>query len=235
MSRKPSIRAAVAFLTCLCALASGCEGTRGATPLPEPPALDGTRIQVPDIMPVSAGTVTLQGSSRSATPGSTLRVTNLDSEDEPSTVLVATDGSFALEIEAEPGDELRFEAEKNGERSDAVDLTLEDELVPSPRHDCIRLEPEFRLEFVEPGREPVFVQNTCGEDASISAPRLRLAELAELAEFAVSGEFPLSLSAGDDASFEVAFEGGVSVEDVLFVDIEVGGVVHRYPLTLWAP
>jgi hypothetical protein len=226
-------RALARFIACCCAIAgSGCEGPRGATPLPEPPALDANRIDVPEIMPAVLGPITIEGDTRSATPGSTLRVTNLDSTAEPATTTVAADGSFAIQVDAAEGDVLRVEAERNGERSNALDFVLgEAGLTPSPRHDCIRVDPEFRLEFLEsPDIQQLFFQSTCDSDAVLDGARTRL----ELAEFAIPDDFPLELFARDDAAVEVGFEGDAPREDVLFIDVDVNGVVIRYPFTLLA-
>ena len=224
-------RALAALLACALGALAGCEGSRGATPLPEPPALDGDRIDLPEVMPASQDLISVVGASRSATPGSTVRVTNLDTTDEPATALVESDGSFVVQVRATRGDELRFEAEKNGERSDALDFIVDVPLEPSPRHDCIRIDPEFRLEFLDsPDTQQIFVQSTCDEAASLDNARTRLSR----DEFTISGDFPLDLAARDDAAFDIDFDGESPAEDVLFVDIELNGVSIRYPITLRA-
>ena len=56
-------------------LSIACEGPRGASPLPEPPAIDGSRIGVGNgIAPVSVPTdIEFVGERASASPGAVLR------------------------------------------------------------------------------------------------------------------------------------------------------------------
>lgn len=226
----PNLFAVVSGL--LAATACGSEWT--ATPLPEPPALDGSRIRRPDITTAFAGSIWIEGDARSASAGATLRVTNLDSTDAPETTTVASDGSFSLEVLAEPGDEVRIDAVNRHGRSEPIDLIVDDDLIPSPRHDCIRLAPEFSLEFREgSGSEKLTVYNLCDLEVALTDPRARLA----LENFTLESELPLTLPAGESAAleFEFAESSPDAREDVFFIDIEVDAELIRYPVTLYAP
>jgi hypothetical protein len=154
--------------------------------------------------------------------------------DDPETTTVDSDGSFSLEVLAEPGDELRVDAVNRHGRSEPIDLIVEDELIPSPRHDCIRLAPEFSLEFREGSRaEELTVHNLCDLEVALTDPRARLA----LEDFSLESELPLTIAAGESAAleFEFAESSPDAREDVFFVDIEVDGELIRYPVTLYAP
>jgi hypothetical protein len=214
--------------------ATACGSEWTATPLPEPPALDGSRIRRPDITTAFVGTVWIAGDAKSASAGATLRVTNLDSTDDPVTTTVASDGSFTIEVVAETGDEVRIDAVTRHGRSEPVDLIVDDELTPSPRHDCVRLVPKFSVEFLEGSRaEELTVHNLCDLEIALADPRARLG----LEEFTLESELPLTIPAGESAALEYGFAAGSpgESEDVFFIDIEVDGELIRYPLTLYAP
>jgi hypothetical protein len=214
--------------------ATACSSDWTATPLPEPPALDGSRIRRPDITITFTGSIWIEGDAQSASAGATLRVTNLDSTDDPATITVANDGSFSLEVLAEPGDELRIDAVNRHGRSEPIDLIVDDELVPSPRHDCVRLAPKFSLEFRDGSRaEELTVHNLCAQEVALTDPRARL----ELADFTLESELPLTIATGESAAleFEFAESSPDAREDVFFIDIEVDGEPIRYPVTLYAP
>ena len=214
--------------------ATACGSKWTATPLPEPPAVDGSRIHRPDLATAFAGSISVEGDSRSASAGATLRVTNLDSTDDPVTTTVASDGSFVLEVLAEEGDEIRIDAVTREGRSEPVDLLVDDELMPSPRHDCVRLVPEFSVEFRDGSRtEELMVHNLCDLEVALANPRTRLG----LAAFTLESDLPLTIPAGESAALEFGFAEASpgAREDVFFIDIEVDDELFRYPVTLYAP
>jgi hypothetical protein len=214
--------------------ATACGSDWTATPLPEPPALDGSRIRRPDITIAVTGTIWIEGDPHSASVGATLRVTNLDTTDEPATTTVASDGSFSIEVPAEPGNEIRIDAVSRHGRSEPIDLIVDSELIPSPRHDCVRLSPEFSLEFREGSRaEELTVHNLCDQEVALADPRARLA----LEDFTLESELPLTIPAGESTALEFEFTESSpdARENVFFVNIEVDGELIRYPITLYAP
>lgn len=214
-------------------LSLGCEGPRGASPLPEPPAIDGSRIGFGhSIAPASVpADIELTGDRASASPGATLRVTNLDTTDEPVTTTVADNGSFTILVSVSPGDELRFEAFRGDYRSEPVDLVIDSELTPAPRHDCIALTPGYVLEFDGSTAESLFIDNQCDAAAVIQDPRFRL----DLPDFALTtAALPVTVEPGRSTSlrFNFAPQAAGPREDVFFVDIDVNGEVLRYPIGL---
>jgi hypothetical protein len=214
-------------------LSIACEGPRGASPLPEPPAIDGSRIGVGNsIVPASVPVdIEIVGERASASPGATLRVTNLDTTDDPVTTTVSDDGRFSVVVSVSPGDELRFEAFRGEYRSDPVDLVSDDALSPAPRHDCITLTPGYLVEFDGSTAESLFIDNQCDSPAVVQDPRFRL----DLPDFALTtAGLPITVEPGRSTSLRFSFDpqaAGVR-EDVFFTDIEVNGEVLRYPIGL---
>ena len=215
-------------------LSLACEGPRGASPLPEPPAIDGSRIGFGNSIAPAAvpADIELVGDGASASPGSTLRVTNLDTTDEPVTTTVTDEGRFSILVSVSPGDELRFEAFRGELRSDPVDLIIDSSgLTPGPRHGCIAFTPGYAVEFDGSTAESLFIDNQCGAPAVVQDPRFRLA----LPDFALSTPaLPVTVAPGRSASLRFGFEpqaAGIR-EDVFFADIDVDGEVLRYPIGL---
>jgi hypothetical protein len=217
----------------VCLPLGGCGNEWTATPLPEPPALDGQRIHRPDGISTLTGDVTIVGDARSASPGATVRVTNLETTDEPATATVAADGSFTVEVPATDGDELRIDAVSRDGRSEPIDVILGEQLTPSPRHTCVTLSPADTLEFSESTAETLVVRNRCDSELSLEAPRSRLS----LPYFTLETELPMTLAESETGALDFAYsdDDAAEREDVFFVDIDVGGEVIRYPVTLYAP
>jgi hypothetical protein len=214
-------------------LSLACEGPRGASPLPEPPAIDGSRIGYgPALAPASLpADVELIGDLASASPGSTLRVTNLDTTDEPVTTTVTDDGRFSIMVSVSPGDELRFEAFRGEFRSEPVDrIANSQELAPAPRHDCIALTPGYVVEFDGSTAESLFIDNQCDAPAVVQAPRFRLG----LPDFAPTTALPVTIEPGRSASLRFSYtpQSAEAPEDIFFVDIDVNGDALRYPIGL---
>lgn len=235
-SSEPYERIARVFLALvLCVLASACSSNWTATPLPEPPAVDGERIHLPELSPASSGRITIVGDPRSVSPGATVRVTNLETTDEPFVAAVESDGSFAIDVEAEPGDELRLDAvNREGRSEESFDYLVADPLLPSPRHDCLALVPNFVVAFAgSSDSRDLLIQNFCDSAAIIDDARARR----QLPEFTLSTELPLTVEPGGRARIELNFAATSDEEreDILFLDVDVGGEAIRYPIGLYAP
>ncbi len=213
-------------------LSLACEGRAARRPA-RTPSIDGSKIGIGNsIMPVSVpADVELSGDRASASPGAILRVTNLDTTDEPVTTTVADNGSFSILVSVTPGDELRFEAFRGEYRSDPVDVIIDSELTPAPRHDCVALTPGYLLEFDGSTAESLFIDNQCDSPAVIQDPRFRLG----LPDFALTtAPLPVTIEPGRSTSLRFSFDpqAAGAREDIFFTDIEVNGEVLRYPLGL---
>jgi len=217
------------------ALGGGGCGTNSATPMPEPPELDGRKI-LPDRDGIGVLSeprpLPLRGAPGAASPGSLVRVQNLDATGPAITTQAAGDGSFALTVLVTSGDELRLSAVRDGARSAPVDVVFRrvddaDTLEPSPRHACVRLEPGFELPFDAPGERTFQIHNDCSEALELAAPRFRLD-----VGFELTSALPLGIEAGGEGSLALRLPSlpTASLEDVLFVDVALGDVVLRYPL-----
>lgn len=218
----------------LCALGLAACGPQGATPMPEPPSIDGGLIG-PDREGISILSephpVPLAGSAGAVTPGAQVRVLNLDDAALPAvTSTAAADGSFQLTILATSGDELRVSALLSGQRSAPVDFLytfeLRDVLTQSPRHACVTLQPGFELELGA-GRASVRFDNACAEPIQLAAPRFRTGT-----DFVLVTELPLVVAAGDSAVLELSprSELPAAREDVWFTDVTLGSSLIRYPV-----
>jgi hypothetical protein len=179
------------------------------------------------------------GESGAVPPKATVRVTNLDSTAGAVATTADAQGAFLLTVSAESGDELRFQAVLDGQRSAPVDLiyTLTDsalrELSPSPRHACVSLSPGFELSFDTPGAESLLFSNACSQPLTLSNPRQRLG----LEDFVLVTPLPLVVDDAASATADVEFSPTAAAEreDVLFLDLAAGDSVFRYPITLIAP
>jgi len=230
---KPNRSRYRSLLLALGVLLLACEGPRGASPLPEPPAIDGSRIGVGNsLAPASVpADVELVGDTASASPGATLRVTNLDTTDDPVTTTVAENGRFSVLVSVSPGDELRFEAFRGEFRSDPVELVVESTLSPAPRHDCVALTPGYLVEFDAGSAESLTIANQCDAPLVVQNPRARLG----LPDFELTTpELPVTIDPRRTASLRFSFDPQqpAPLEDVFFVDLDLNGEVLRYPVGL---
>jgi len=219
---------------------SGCT----ATPLPEPPAFapDLTRIAPGETREVGpqverASYVDFVGEAGAADPSSTVRVTNLDTDDESVAAQVQEDGSFAIAVMVKIGNELRFESVRGGVRSAPSDGVVGSEflLQSSPRFECVRLLTGNSLDFGEtaPGSESArswTARNECATEITAANPTWRLDRLGFSVEF-TSAVVP----AGGEFTIPIKFSPAASgnAEDVLFVDLELGDERIRYPVTVY--
>jgi len=209
--------------------------------MPEPPSLDPGLIGVapvgitvlsePRLLPI-------EGQPGAATPGAVVRVMDIDTRDPAVSTTAGSDGSFTLSVPVRNGDELRLQAQTDSARSAPVDLIyraveLVDTLEPSPRHECVTLDPGFELDFSGAVRRSLRVQNTCSGPIVLSAPRFRL----DGADFELESVLPLTLPAGSEDLLDLTLlrPPPPAREDVLLVDIALADQVLRYPVGLYAP
>jgi hypothetical protein len=242
VTRRPNTRRRARSIRCglLLTLVLGLTHC-GATPMPEPPSLDGGLIGLapvgivvlsePRLLPIA-------GLPGAATPGAIVRVLDLDSRDPAVSTTAASDGSFTLTVPVRSGHELRLQAQLESARSAPVDLTyasveLADTLEPSPRYECVTLEPGFELDFAGSVSRSLRVRNSCGSPIVLAAPRFRL----DSADFELTTTLPRTLAPGSDALLELTLLSATppAREDVLFVDLSLAEQVLRYPISLYAP
>lgn len=223
-------------------------GPQVATPMPEPPSIDGGKIGPDDIGVVALSEphpLPIRGEAGAVTPGSIVRVLNLDETSAAVSAQADADGAFQLTVMVSSGDELRIQAVQGSVRSEPVDfihggLASVDALVPSPRHPCVVLQPGLELRFAdlelrsaELGPRPLRVLNDCADPLSLADPRFRL----DAGEFDLDSELPLTVAPASEATLDISLLQlpPPAREDVLFIDLSVGGETIRYPIGLYAP
>jgi hypothetical protein len=218
----------------------GC-GPGGATPMPEPPALgvvDSTKVA--PVAGVVGGasfprSVPFEGKAGAAPAGAIVRVMNLDSAAASATTTAAADGSFQLNLEVTPEDELRFQVISETERSEPSDMRVEAgafSLTPVVRLDCITLKPGYVVRFASSSSEASLeVTNTCPTSVTLQNPRMR----SDAAAFELATTLPLSVpsNASQSLQFELLRTENAVHEDVWFVDITLPNRSVRYPITLF--
>jgi hypothetical protein len=204
--------------------------------MPEPPSIDGGRIG-PGMVSISVlsepHAVPLAGEPGAASAGAVVRVLNLDLELPAVSATAATDGSFAISVLASAGNELRFEAIRQGQRSAPADFLYTsgagDQLSPSPRHDCLTLSPGFDLDVPPTGAATLQLDNGCSESITIDAPRFRSG-----GAFTLDTPLPLVVAAGGAEEIELRQSAATAAaEDVLFVDATRAARTLRYPIGLF--
>ena len=236
-----SPRAAAPLLFTVLACAA-CDGPRDATPMPEPPSMDLSKVgprNAIDTAGIETTVIPLAGQPGTAPPGSLVRVTPLDNDLSFSTASVDEEGGFSeILVNSTPGSELRFQVVEDGQRSepqDAFYLTgpAGYYLSPSLRHACVRLAPGFEVTFVDMPLATLSVHNGCGAPVTLSNARSRTGNPGSR----LSTPLPLVVQAGDDAQLSLEYQGSAfgASEDILFVDVTLEGRTFRYPITLFAP
>jgi hypothetical protein len=226
-------------LTYVVALALISCGPGGATPMPEPPALaavDVTKLEPPQVSvatqwPLPVPFVAQPGT---ATPGSSVSVTNLDTVAAPVTTTAAADGSFNIVVVVSPGNEVRFQASLDKRRSAPRDVRFSpNALTKVERPICIGVNPDYALNFAADERtKRVDFTSNCATPATLQNPRFR----APAPVFELQSSLPSTLTPAGLATLDVNVSALVSgpVEDVLFVDLVLGSEIVRYPITLFA-
>lgn len=241
-SRSALARAGAALWAASVWLITGACEPGVATPMPEPPvAFDLARVNEHEIVstaePLDPDVHVMIGSRGAVPPGAVVRATNLDEMLETAAVNAAPQGSFELAIWVLDGQELRFEwvdGQRRSAPADAVfvlpDPTSERfELVPSPRFDCLRLDPGFVLDLGETTQATLSVTNDCGSVLGLANARTRLTP----SDFTLPA-LPSELSSGESVALDVGFEQAAPGprEDIFFVDVTLGAETIRYPITL---
>ncbi len=239
-TRRTAVELALA-VAMVCSLGATQCGPQVATPMPEPPTIDGRKIG-PELDVVTALSephpLSIVGDIGAVTPGSIVRVLNLDETSAPVSAQADAEGAFEITVMVSTGDELRFQAVQGGVRSEPIDfihggLAAAAALTPSPRHACVVLQPGLELRYGELGPLPLRVLNDCAEPLSLAAPLFRLGT----GEFELESELPLVLPPASEATLDVALlePPPPAREDVLFIELSLGGETIRYPIGLYAP
>jgi hypothetical protein len=180
----------------------------------------------------------VKGQPGSVTPGSLVRALNLDAAEPAVEVSSLQDGSFQLTIVANVGDELRFEAVAGAVRSPPVDVRVAqvdfaDAFEPSARHDCVELEPGYRIPLASSGGAQWVVRNACDDVLSLSTPRFRLMTTGA-DELTLATGLPLAVPPGESATLELTSTPGARLpeDQVLFIDVAVAERPIRYPFSV---
>jgi hypothetical protein len=213
-----------------------CAGAACATPVPQPPPenLDVGKIVIPEAQPATTG-VDIYGSPGAAPPNSLIRVTNLETTDPPSIILVNDDGSFHAGLSAELEDELRFQVRIGDDRKPPIDLVfLGGGFAFGERIDCFRVALETGFGTIPAGVESsttVVLDNQCAVDAEVDSMFLRTKD----PTFGVTAEPPAIVAAGTSELVDVTFApgGAGEVEEVLLIGVTIDGQAVRYPVTLF--
>jgi len=171
------------------------------------------------------------GGSGKATVDVTLPIGPLE---QNVSVTAAADGSFETSVLASAGNELRFEALRQGQRSAPADFLYTsdggDQLSRSPRHGCLTLSPGFDLDVQASGAATLQLQNGCPEPITFASPRFRGG-----GAFTLDTALPLVIAAGGEGELELRRSAATgAAEDVLFVDATRAAQTLRYPIGLFS-
>ena len=233
-------------LLVLTALASvSCGSPRDASPMPEPPSLDLSKIGpyrevVTDTVVPATTVIPLEGQAGTAPPGSILRVTPLDSIGPAIVVSIREDGGFdEITIPGVSGNELRFQVVEGTARSAPQDAFYLQPpggtyyLTPSLRYDCLTLAPGFEVTFASMGVATLTLTNGCSSAVTVANPVSRTGAPGSR----TSTPLPLTIAAGESARLTLEFQGSAfgGAEDTLFFDVTLDNRAIRYPITLFAP
>jgi len=238
---------ALAMLVSIVLTSTACSGPRDATPMPEPPSMDLSKLGPgvrgdggAEVTPsTTAISLVLRGEPGFAPPRSELLVTHLDGGTAPTAISIREDGSFEDTVYGDYGDEFRFQLVVNDRRGEPVDAfylvpaTGQPYFSPSIRHDCVSLRPGFEVTFEDMGVSPLALDNDCGGEVTVANARSRTGA----AGSRTSTPLPLAVPAGGSATLSLQYQGSAfgSSEDTLFFDVTLDGRAIRYPITLFAP
>lgn len=209
-----------------------------ATPLPDPPDLDPPDVERMHASPVTTlvtSVFAIEGDAGSVAPGVLVHVVPLDTARAPVLTAAAEDGSFRVELPADPGDRLRITFRTEAARSAPLDVivpTMEGPFEPVTRNPCVRVDPELDLGEVEAGSTGAFdlvLDNTCG-----AAIRIETRMRAPSTVISIGAPSSQELAPGESAVLTVTFAPPVAgaYEEVAFVDVG-GPFAERYPLSLF--
>jgi len=229
-------RAGHALLGPWLVLLAACGSPDGATPMPEPLALDPDKIARATTVVLMPFLPVLAADAGAAPPGATVRLTNLDDTAPSASTVAEADGSFRFDLgeSVQTGDELRLQAVLGGRRGPPLDFSTELGVSPSERHGCVVLQPGFELTFEPDSRARLEFQNRCATEVLIDAPRARLG----LPEFELGmTALPTSIARNATGSVEVVLSAanGPELEETLLLDVTAEGRVFRTAITLYFP
>jgi hypothetical protein len=204
----------------------------GVSPKPEPPitvekppTLDDTLVssQPPDEGDAGSGRLFVVGSALAVDPpAGVVRAFNLDDTAPMVETDVSDDGSFELELSAEPGDEIRLEVIGLRASSGPSDLTIVEpgaplEPVEQPLGDCLILSPGGLMWLGVEEKGELQVVDSCGRGIELAEPRLRSAR--DHLQLGENPGWPLTLEQNEPISIEIqATQGAPGDEYVLFVE-----------------
>lgn len=207
-------------------LISTCVGN----PVPLPPnvePIDLGSVYYDDPTDPSLGGV--RGRADSVEPGVEVWAWNLESSDEPVVALAEPDGSFAIDIQFFPGDELRFQVRSEVGRSTpvdgvATDLTFSQRLRPS----CVEGPLELDLAGVAEGT--ISVVHRCPQIVDVVDVRWRR----EHPNLSLEAPPPGMLEIGDPLEVIVTTErNDVDVEEIVLIELNLDGTPARYPVSVY--
>lgn len=243
-SRARPTLASFALLTAGVWLTASACGPGVATPMPEPPTVfDLSGFTDPTVAaktPLDNRVLVIQTARGNVPSGATVRVTNLDTTDAVVAGPGTEQGGFEIALIVTDGQELRFEWVNGTEHSAPADAIIsrpdpmgeEFHLALAPRFSCLRLSPGFTLDFAGTTHATLGIENGCTDEVQLSNPRSRLT----LTDFALPATVPAPILPGQSTEISVDFTRAAAGlrEDVLFVDVTLGGTTIRYPITLRA-
>ncbi|MGK3964615.1 hypothetical protein WMF38_10615 [Sorangium sp. So ce118] len=225
-----------AVVALLSVLLGGCVVSPQPSPPVRDPILDGGLVVVNGEPSVLVTQISLEGMPGAVVPAEGLLVvTNLDTTDAPVLGEVNEDGSFLVTLTAATQEVLRLQVKQSERRSAPVDLLFAGSPAGSTERvldhlPCLEIEPRAWV-ALEGGARDIIVRNTCADDVSIEAPRLRR----EGGPFSVSPAAAFVVPAGESTLVSVRADGGgVEREDVLFLDVTAPEPGRR-ALTLTLP
>ena len=206
--------------------AAGCVGS----PVPEPPNVE--PVDLVDVFyddPIDPMAGGIKAGPGSLETDREIWLWNLDQIEEQGWAAVETDGSFEVDVRFVPGDEVRFQVRTDEGRSAPVDGVAQDLVFVEPdRSNCVTVPLELDLA----GRpEATFeVRNDCGEAVELLDVRWRVGEPV----LSFSAPAPGPIAAGEAPGVRVlTSQHSLDVEDILFVELEIGGLSERFPVSVY--
>ncbi len=216
----------------------GCGSPVVATPMPEPPSIDLSRLLPGDPSPVTTmadpHSEEIRGGAGAAPPQAVVYVTNLDAQSPPTATTARADGSFSLVLLVGSHDELRFQVVLNGARGTPVDCGLgrsEQVCTPAVRPRCVAIEPGLEVRGDVLPSAALRVRNECAETVTLSEPRARLVP----PEFTLDMPSPITLLPTDSGLLTIVPSADAvgNREEVVFFTATAGTTAVRYPITIY--
>lgn len=223
------VRAGILRVVALAVLALSC-GPRDATPVPEPPALQGDKLTVPSTLLTSDQPIPLSAAAGAAPPGAVVEFTDLDTTDLPVATTAAQDGSFTIPIL--PTGEQRAVVIVGAQRSKPFDFRLgAGRVTPSQRPACLSINPALVTSVARGETARFTFANSCTGAVSLANLRTRRMLAGFNAQLAPNPD----IASGASADVLVAVNASVAAtdEEVAFVDVAVEGQTIRYALSVY--